>query len=94
MALGIAHVLCCNANFVGALGKVITRRHAMLGATLECTDVQVVYEWACGTAFGEICMRTSVMEGSIVRAIVRLAEATREVLACPAAIAALLMCGV
>ena len=40
--------------------------------------MQVVYEWACGTAFGDICTRTSVMEGSIVRCIVRLAEATRE----------------
>lgn len=38
----------------------------------------MVYEWACGTAFGEICTRTSVMEGSIVRCIVRLAEVTRE----------------
>ncbi|KAK9802049.1 hypothetical protein WJX73_006832 [Symbiochloris irregularis] len=41
--------------------------------------VGVVYEWACGTAFGDICTQTSVMEGSIVRCIVRLSEATREV---------------
>lgn len=39
--------------------------------------VQVVYEWAKGTPFQEICQLTDVMEGSIVRAIVRLEETCR-----------------
>ena len=29
--------------------------------------LQVVYEWASGTKFGDICLRTEVEEGSIVR---------------------------
>ena len=32
---------------------------------------QVVYEWARGTPFKDICALTDVMEGSIVRAMVR-----------------------
>jgi len=39
---------------------------------------QVVYEWARGTPFEEICELTDVMEGSIVRTIVRLDEVCRE----------------
>lgn len=39
---------------------------------------QVVYEWAAGTPFAEICTLTDVMEGSIVRTIVRLDQAARE----------------
>ena len=39
--------------------------------------LQVVYEWARGTPFQEICTLTDVMEGSIVRAIVRLDETCR-----------------
>ncbi len=38
---------------------------------------QVVYEWARGTPFQDICQLTDVMEGSIVRAIVRLEETCR-----------------
>ncbi len=38
---------------------------------------QVVYEWARGTPFDEICTLTDVMEGSIVRAVVRLDQACR-----------------
>jgi len=41
--------------------------------------VEVVYEWAKGTPFADICMLTDVPEGSIVRTIVRLDEACREV---------------
>ena len=41
---------------------------------------QVVYEWARGTPFQEICQLTDVMEGSIVRAIVRLDETCRRAL--------------
>ena len=40
---------------------------------------QVVYHWARGVPFKEICQLTDVMEGSIVRAIVRLDETCREV---------------
>ncbi|KAL0030068.1 hypothetical protein WJX79_004816 [Trebouxia sp. C0005] len=40
--------------------------------------MEVVYEWARGTPFEEICELTDVMEGSIVRTIVRLDEVCRE----------------
>lgn len=40
---------------------------------------QVVYEWAKGTPFADICCLTDVPEGSIVRCIVRLDEVCREV---------------
>ncbi len=39
---------------------------------------QVVYEWARGTPFADITQLTDVMEGSIVRAMVRLDQACRE----------------
>lgn len=39
---------------------------------------EVVYEWARGTSFHEICSLTDVMEGSIVRTIVRLEELCRQ----------------
>ena len=40
--------------------------------------LQVVYEWANGMPFSQICEHTDVMEGSIVRTIVRLEETCRE----------------
>ncbi|KAJ7561237.1 hypothetical protein O6H91_03G020200 [Diphasiastrum complanatum] len=40
--------------------------------------MEVVYEWAKGTPFAEICELTDVPEGSIVRTIVRLDETCRE----------------
>ncbi|KAJ8553074.1 hypothetical protein K7X08_020467 [Anisodus acutangulus] len=40
--------------------------------------VEVVYEWAKGTPFAEICDLTDVPEGVIVRTIVRLDETCRE----------------
>ena len=40
--------------------------------------LSVVYQWGCGLSFAEICTGTDVMEGSIVRCIVRLDELTRE----------------
>ncbi|KAK9806276.1 hypothetical protein WJX72_008182 [[Myrmecia] bisecta] len=40
--------------------------------------VEVVYQWAKGTPFAEICELTDVMEGSIVRTMVRLDETCRE----------------
>lgn len=48
-------------------------------AVLNFGLVQVVYEWARGTPFADICMLTDVPEGSIVRCIVRLDEVCREV---------------
>lgn len=41
--------------------------------------VEVVYEWARGLEFKKITELTDVLEGSIVRCIVRLSEACREV---------------
>jgi antiviral helicase SKI2 len=40
--------------------------------------VEVVYEWARGVSFKEITDLTDVLEGSIVRCIVRLDETLRE----------------
>ncbi|KAL4444150.1 hypothetical protein ABPG75_011887 [Micractinium tetrahymenae] len=47
-------------------------------ATLNFGLAEVVYEWARGTPFRQICDLTDVMEGSIVRAMVRLDETCRE----------------
>eukprot|EP00808_Paulinella_micropora_P031003 g78639.t1 len=41
--------------------------------------MQVTYEWAKGTPFAKICEFTDVLEGSIVRSIVRLDELCRDV---------------
>jgi antiviral helicase SKI2 len=43
------------------------------------TLVQVVYQWARGVPFKEICTLTTVEEGSIVRTVTRLDETCREV---------------
>ena len=40
--------------------------------------MHVVYEWALGVAFEDICERADVQEGSIVRCITRLDEFCRE----------------
>lgn len=48
--------------------------------TLNFGLVEVVYHWAKGTPFKEICSLTSIMEGSIVRTIVRLEQACREIM--------------
>jgi antiviral helicase SKI2 len=42
--------------------------------------MQVVYEWARGTPFAAITALTDVMEGSIVRAVVRLDQCCRELM--------------
>lgn len=44
--------------------------------------VHVVYEWAIGVPFSEICQLTTAQEGSIVRCITRLDELCREVRNC------------
>ena len=40
--------------------------------------IEVVYEWASATPFAEICQLTDVLEGSIVRCIVRTHETCKE----------------
>eukprot|EP00887_Chlorella_sp_A99_P001266 scaffold14.g1266.t1 len=47
-------------------------------STLKFGLMEVVYEWARGTPFQQICGLTDVMEGSIVRCVVRLDETCRE----------------
>jgi antiviral helicase SKI2 len=42
--------------------------------------MEVVYEWARGTPFSDITSLTDVMEGSIVRAVVRLDQCCRELM--------------
>jgi antiviral helicase SKI2 len=44
--------------------------------------VHVVYEWALGVSFKDICDLTDVQEGSIVRCITRLDELCREIRNC------------
>jgi antiviral helicase SKI2 len=39
--------------------------------------MEVVYEWARGMPFADICQLTDILEGSIVRCIVRLDETCR-----------------
>ncbi len=51
-------------------------------ATLKFGLVHVVYEWALGVPFKNICELTTVQEGSIVRCITRLDELCREVRNC------------
>lgn len=48
-------------------------------ANLKFGLVEVVYEWARGLPFKHITDLTDVLEGSIVRCIVRLNESCREV---------------
>jgi antiviral helicase SKI2 len=48
-------------------------------ANLKFGLVEVVYEWARGMSFKDITDLTDVLEGSIVRCIVRLDETCREV---------------
>jgi len=47
--------------------------------TLKFGLSEVVYEWARGTPFADICQFTDVQEGSVVRTIVRLDEMCRDV---------------
>jgi antiviral helicase SKI2 len=48
-------------------------------SVLNFSMMTVAYEWACGVPFGDICKMTSILEGSIVRTIVQLEQACREV---------------
>lgn len=51
-------------------------------STLRFGLVHVVYEWALGVPFSNICELTEAQEGSIVRCITRLDELCREVRNC------------
>lgn len=51
-------------------------------STLKFGLVHVVYEWALGVPFKNICELTTTQEGSIVRCITRLDELCREVRNC------------
>lgn len=51
-------------------------------STLKFGLVHVVYEWALGVPFSNICELTDAQEGSIVRCITRLDELCREVRNC------------
>jgi len=51
-------------------------------SSLKFGLVHVVYEWALGVPFSNICQLTLVQEGSIVRCITRLDELCREVRNC------------
>ncbi|KNC49330.1 DEAD/DEAH box RNA helicase [Thecamonas trahens ATCC 50062] len=52
---------------------------AYVANSLNFGLMEVVYQWALGKPFVEICALTDVLEGSIVRCIVRLDDACREV---------------
>jgi len=67
-----------------AAGEV-QRAHALdvvpedfVKATLNFGLMEVVYQWAKGIPFCDICGLTDIMEGSIVRTIVRLDDTCRE----------------
>ncbi|EFJ42164.1 hypothetical protein VOLCADRAFT_107417 [Volvox carteri f. nagariensis] len=55
---------------------VVPEQH--VAEVLHCGLMEVVYEWARGTPFSAITELTDVMEGSVVRAMVRLDGACRE----------------
>lgn len=61
-------------------------------AFLKFGLVHVVYEWALGVAFEDICERADVQEGSIVRCITRLDEFCRESGICAQIIGNPIMC--
>ena len=78
---------CCQAMKLLAINLGVIQKEAGLmidpldyeAATLKFGLVHVVYEWACGVPFKQICELTDVQEDSIVRTIVRLDECLREV---------------
>ncbi|XP_024988719.1 DExH-box ATP-dependent RNA helicase DExH11 isoform X1 [Cynara cardunculus var. scolymus] len=58
--------------------KIQIDPHEYARENLKFGLVEVVYEWAKGTPFADICELTDVPEGLIVRTIVRLDETCRE----------------
>ncbi|MFS7978052.1 putative RNA helicase [Helianthus anomalus] len=61
-----------------ALFKIQIEPEEYARENLKFGLVEVVYEWAKGTPFADICELTDVPEGLIVRTIVRLDETCRE----------------
>ena len=53
--------------------------HDYVKEVLNFGLMEVVYEWARGMSFADICTLTTVQEGTIVRCITRLDEVCREV---------------
>eukprot|EP00727_Mastigamoeba_balamuthi_P013488 m51a1_g8762 putative helicase ski2w (1240) ;mRNA; f:131606-136281 len=51
----------------------------LIKETLNCSIMEVVYEWARQVPFSELCKLTLVQEGTIVRCIVRLDETCKEI---------------
>lgn len=43
------------------------------------SSLQVAHEWTRGVPFNTICLQTNVLEGSIVRCILRIAETCRDI---------------
>ncbi|CAI7798657.1 unnamed protein product [Closterium sp. NIES-53] len=69
------------AYFLGDLQRRVglpTSAEEYAAATLNFGLMEVVYEWALGTPFADICPLTNVAEGTIVRTILRLDETCRE----------------
>ena len=74
---------------VSRIAQAIVAVHVESGLPVDQDDwiserlnfgmVEVVYEWAKGTSFAEICNLSMVAEGTIVRCITRLDETCREV---------------
>lgn len=68
-----------------SLGLIQLEQHLEIDPAVFCKGAlnfglsEVVYEWARGMPFKELCQLTDVQEGSIVRCITRLDEVCREV---------------
>ncbi|GMF11215.1 unnamed protein product [Phytophthora lilii] len=72
-------------NIAESLGLIQLEQHLEIDPTVYCKGafnfglMEVVYEWARGMPFKQLCELTDVQEGSIVRCITRLDEVCREV---------------
>lgn len=68
-----------------SLGVIQLEQHLEIDPAVFCKGalnfglMEVVYEWARGMSFKELCQLTDIQEGSIVRCITRLDEVCREV---------------
>ncbi|KAG1706815.1 hypothetical protein DVH05_027667 [Phytophthora capsici] len=72
-------------NIAESLGLIQLEQHLEIDPTVYCRGalnfglMEVVYEWARGMPFKQLCELTDVQEGSIVRCITRLDEVCNEV---------------
>uniref|UniRef100_M4BTY6 Helicase SKI2W n=1 Tax=Hyaloperonospora arabidopsidis (strain Emoy2) TaxID=559515 RepID=M4BTY6_HYAAE len=72
-------------NIAESLGLIQLEQHLEIDPTVYCKGalnfglMEVVYEWARGMPFKQLCELTDVQEGSIVRCITRLDEVCCEV---------------